>query len=217
MVFNVGCPRIDLVSRILSNDAEPLDMSFLNDGVGDTIDLSKDFLVLSLHPVTTEYGNSEHQITEALKAVTKTKLPTVVLWPNSDAGSEDISRGIRKWRERGNAVNMHFFKNLPTETYIKLLNHTSCLVGNSSSGIREGSFIGTPVVNIGTRQTSRQRGANVLDVDPLESDIYSAIVAQICHGRYQRDTIYGDGHAGERIANILSELVSVAAQKRITY
>ena len=88
-----------------------------------------------------------------------------MLWPNSDAGGDDISRGIRVFRENKNPEWLHLFKNLPTQIYIHLMNTCSCLIGNSSSGVREGAFIGTPVVNIGTRQNKRLRTQNVIQVD----------------------------------------------------
>lgn len=217
MVFRVGCPRIDLVANILAEDSDDLDSHMFDLGVGDRIDLSKPFVLVSQHPVTTEYGEGERQITETLRAVRDSGMPAIVLWPNADAGSEDIARGMRKWREHGMAENMHFFKNLPIATYVKLMKRTVCLVGNSSSGIREGAFIGTPVVNIGSRQAARERGSNVIDVAPVESEIRDAIATQSTHGRYAMEDIYGDGLSGERIAETLAGLGRVEVQKRITY
>ena len=162
-VYNVGCPRIDLVANILKDGVENLNQS-LSDGVGDKIDIKDPFILVSQHPVTTEYGEGEKQIIMTLEAVQEAALPAIILWPNADAGSDDISKGIRKWRENGFDNKMHFYKNLPIDHYITLMKKTSCLVGNSSSGIREGAFIGTPVVNIGSRQDMRERGENVLDV-----------------------------------------------------
>jgi UDP-N-acetylglucosamine 2-epimerase len=99
--------------------------------------------------------------------------------------------------------DMHFFKNLSIDTYVHLMKRTACLVGNSSSGIREGAFIGTPVVNIGSRQDRRERGANVMNVAHHRGEIADAIRHQVGHGAYGADPIYGDGHAGERIAKVL--------------
>lgn len=96
------------------------------------------------------------------------------------------------------------------------MRHTSCLVGNSSSGIREGAFIGTPVVNIGTRQQKRERGKNVIDVKNNKNDILKAIKTQIAHGTYKHEPIYGDGNAGKKIADILSKCNTII-QKQITY
>lgn len=214
-VYLVGCPRIDLVADILKNGDGGLNKS-LKEGVGSDINVDNPFILVSQHPVTTEYGSGEEQITATLNAVYKTGLPSIVLWPNADAGSEDIARGMRKWREKGLDTNMHFYKNLPVNHYIQLMKKTACLVGNSSSGIREGAFIGTPVINIGSRQDMRERGMNVIDVSNDTSMIYNALKSQIKHGSYKSDPIYGDGSAGEKIADILSEC-SWKIQKRITY
>jgi UDP-hydrolysing UDP-N-acetyl-D-glucosamine 2-epimerase len=214
-IYLVGCPRMDLVSEILSTDTD-IDDDIFKEGVGETFNINKPFILVSQHPVTTEFGAGEAQIISTLSAVEKTGLPAIVLWPNSDAGSENISRGIRKWREGGFSTQMHYFKNLPTEVYIQLMNKTACLVGNSSSGIREGAFIGTPVVNIGSRQDMRERGYNVIDVGHNSESIYDAIMKQLEHGTYQHEPIYGDGSAGVRMADILSKC-SWKIQKRIVY
>jgi UDP-N-acetylglucosamine 2-epimerase len=93
---------------------------------------------------------------------------------------------------------------------------TAGLVGNSSSAIREGAFVGTPAVNIGPRQEGRDRGSNVVDVDYDAGPIADAVRAQMANGRFEMEPIYGDGHAGERIAEILSEK-PLSIHKRITY
>lgn len=215
-VYMVGCPRIDLVAEIMAQQDGVIDDHLFDVGVGERFDLSKPFVLVSQHPVTTEYGDGERQITATLEAVRDTGVPAIILWPNADAGSEDIARGIRKWRERKFDQNMHFFKNLPVATYIRLMKRTSCLIGNSSSGIREGAFIGTPVVNIGSRQDMRERGDNVIDAFSDRAEIREAIQRQVKHGRYVSQPIYGDGTAGKRIAEVLSRC-EVRVQKRITY
>ena len=144
-------------------------------------------------------------------------MPAVVLWPNADAGSEHTARGIRKFREHEDDSRLHFFKNLPTPDYVRLMRKTVCLLGNSSSAIREGSFIGTPGVNIGPRQEGRQRGSNVVDVGYDADAIVDAVQAQIQHGPYEHEPIYGDGRAGERIADILANGGEISIRKRMTY
>jgi UDP-hydrolysing UDP-N-acetyl-D-glucosamine 2-epimerase len=215
-VFLVGCPRIDLIREVMEQDRNGLDPDLFAEGVGGTFDLNRPFVMVSQHPVTTEYGEGERQITETLLAVQDVGLPVIVFWPNADAGSEDIARGMRKFREHRNDSRMHFFKNLPAETYIRLMMRTACLVGNSSSAIREGAFIGVPSVNIGTRQQSRQRGINVVDVPHDRNVIMAAVHHQIRHGPYQSDPIYGDGKAGLRIAEVLST-ANVKVQKGLAY
>jgi UDP-N-acetylglucosamine 2-epimerase len=144
-------------------------------------------------------------------------MQAIVLWPNPDAGSEDIARGMRKLRELGMAENMHFFKNLTITNYVKLMKKTVCLVGNSSSGIREGAYIGTPVVNVGSRQTARERGSNVMSVNNDSEQIFKAIRLQASRGPYAMEDTYGSGNAGVQIANTLAKLGPVEIQKRISY
>lgn len=215
-VYQVGCPRLDLVAAELARDDDEALANLFSQGVGNPFDLSKPFILLSEHPVTTEYGEGERQIVASLEAISRIGLPCIALWPNADAGSEDISRGMRKFREQGKDKNFHFFKNLTTSTYIRLMERTVCIVGNSSSAIREGPFIGTPAVNIGSRQAGRQRGSNVIDVDHDANQIADAIATQLKHGKYPSEPIYGNGTAGKQIADVLATC-SWQIQKQITY
>ncbi len=214
-VYMVGCPRVDMVDRILK-EGEFIGQKIFESGVGGTFDLNQPFLLVSQHPVTTEYGDGERQMSETLMALNDVGVPVLMLWPNADAGSDDTARAIRKFREHNDDSKFHFFKNLPFETYIQLMDRTACLVGNSSSGIREGAFIGTPVVNVGSRQQNRERGSNVMDAAHDRNSIADAIRRQIKQGKYKSAPIYGDGKAGERIAEILST-VKVNIQKVMTY
>jgi UDP-N-acetylglucosamine 2-epimerase len=111
---------------------------------------------------------------------------------------------------------MHFFKNMNPTDFLRLLYQSKCLIGNSSVGIRECSYLGVPVVNIGTRQFGRERGKNVMDVGHSVSDIKSAIERQMVHGKYESDGLYGDGKAGGRIATLLAE-ASLETQKTLAY
>ncbi|MBI3951350.1 MAG: UDP-N-acetylglucosamine 2-epimerase (hydrolyzing) [Acidobacteria bacterium] len=215
-VYLVGCPRIDLAAEVLERHKNGLGPDLFAEGVGGVFDLNQPFLLLSQHPVTTEYGDGEQQITETLLAIDRLGIPTIGLWPNADAGSDDVARGMRKFREHYDDSKIHFFKNLLTDVYLILMRKTACLVGNSSSAIREGAFIGTPAVNIGTRQAMRQRGRNIVDVDYHSEEIADAIMHQAKHGPYPSEPIYGDGHAGERIAGVLSTC-TWRLQKQITY
>ena len=214
-VFMVGCPRIDLVKDVLSRP-EKVDDSLLRLGVGNEIDISQPFVLVSQHPVTSEYGKSESQIRKTLEAVEMLETQAIVLWPNADAGSEDIAKGIRRLREEGGASRMRFYKNLPTDLYIYLMSKTACLIGNSSSGVREGMYIGTPVVNIGSRQNKRQRGVNTIDCGYDTNEIISAARRQIAHGKFESDHTYGSGDSGKKIAEVLAT-IQVDVQKTICY
>ena len=216
-VHIVGCPRMDLVAEVTANGGAEMDAEWLErEGVGGHLRLDEPFLLVSQHPVTTEYGQAERQINETLMALKELGMPAIMLWPNVDAGSEDVSRGMRKFREKHRLDFIRFYKNFPVETYLRLMKSAACLVGNSSSSIREGAFIGTPAVNVGSRQDGRERGPNVIDVPYERSAIVQAVRQQVEHGPYGSAHIYGDGHAGVRIADVLSR-ATLHVQKRIQY
>jgi len=216
-VHVVGCPRIDLVSEIArSADGIPHAEWLDREGVGAHIDVAKPFLLANQHPVTTEFGQGKDQIWETLLALDELRIPTIMLWPNVDAGSEDIATGMRTFREKYHPEYIRFYKNFPIETYVRLMLLCACAVGNSSAPIREGAFIGVPAVNIGTRQTGRDRGPNVVDVGHARGEIVAAIRRQVAHGRYPPDPLYGDGQAGPRVAAVLAR-VPLAVQKRLVF
>jgi UDP-hydrolysing UDP-N-acetyl-D-glucosamine 2-epimerase len=213
-VHLTGCPSIDVLMRLdLSLDE---DLLHRYGGVGARIDLSKPYLVVLQHPVTTEFGEGFDQVNKTLTAIHELGMQAIWLWPNVDAGSDDVAKGLRLDREHRPDSNVHFFRHFSVEDYARLMNGAACVVGNSSSALREGSFLGVPAVNIGTRQQGRQRGLNVLDVGHDAVEIRRAIEKQIHHGRYERDQLFGDGRAGMRIAELLaSEDISI--QKQLTY
>lgn len=217
-VFMVGCPRIDEVKKILNKKVSinQIEKSLFTTGVGNKFHLKQKFLLLSQHPVTTEFSLSDKHIENTLLAIKKINLPTIGLWPNPDAGSAEMAKVIRKFREVGFSNNIYFFKNLDLNTYINLMNLTSCLIGNSSSAIREGAFIGTPSVNIGSRQSGRERASNVIDADNNTLNISKAIAKQLVRKKYKSSNIYGDGNSAKKITKILSN-IKVNIQKRITY
>lgn len=215
-VFNVGCPRIDFVKEVIMKK-KLIDKKILMRGVGKKIDINRPFLVLSYHPVTTEYGRIDKQMRIILSVIDEIGFPTIILWPNADAGSADIAKVIRIFRENNKLNNARFFKNLPTETYIQIINKTHCLIGNSSSGIREGNFIGVPCVNIGTRQQGRERGDNVIDVDLNKKKITDAIFKQIKKKKFNQGKVYGNGNAAKKIIKILKKIENIEIQKRIAY
>lgn len=215
-VHVTGCPSIDIASEILGSPALDFDPLTKYGGVGAPLDLSNGYIVVMQHPVTTEHELARRHINETLHAVHEIGLPTLWFWPNVDAGSDGTSAGIRAFRELQDAGNIHFFKNMVPTDFLRLIYNARCLVGNSSVGIRESGFLGVPVVNIGVRQGGRERSKNVRDVGYDRREIVDAVRAQVAHGRYDRDLLYGDGHAGQRIADLLAE-VPLKVEKRLSY
>ena len=213
-VHCTGCPSIDVIAHL--DLALPPDIFRRYLGVGAEIDPREPYLVVLQHPVTTEYGQGLAQINATLDAVTAFGMQTVWLWPNVDAGSDDVSKGLRMYREKHNPKHLHFYRNFGVEDYARLIANAACLVGNSSSALREGAFLGVPAVNVGTRQQGRERGRNVVDADYRADEIAAAIRAQLRHGRYERSTLFGDGSAAKRIADILAS-TEIRIQKRLAY
>lgn len=217
MVFKVGCPSIDVVAR--TDPGEPgdaLDEFARAHGVGAPIDPAKPYVLMMQHPVTTEFGQGLDQINQTLEAVAAVGRQALVFWPNVDAGSEHVAKGIRIFREMGRAHDFHFFQNLPAEMFARLMAHCDCVVGNSSSALREGAFLGAPAVTVGTRQQDREHGQNVIQVEHDVDQILAAIQTQIGHGPYPRDPLFGDGTAGDQIADILAKVRPVV-QKKLHY
>lgn len=212
-VFPLGCPCCDVVEA--ASRELPADM-LARAGVGHQIDFSKPYLLVLFHPVTTDYGNQEQQAEALLAAVRQTAMQTVLLWPNIDAGSDGVTKAIRRFREFHRDFPLHAYKNFGPEIYIPLLKQAACCVGNSSSFIREVSFLGTPVVLVGSRQDGRERSEAVLRVEPLAGEIAGAIAAQLQHGRYPSSTIYGSPGVSGRIAARMAGLAPYS-QKKLHY
>jgi len=166
--------------------------------------------------VTTEYDEALHQVNETLHAVAEIDLPTLWFWPNADAGSDATSKGIRVFRERERPDNLHLFRNMHPEDFLRLLLHSKGIVGNSSVAIRECSYLGVPAVNVGSRQQGRERGHNVIDVGHDRAHIADAVRCHLGRAKPATETLYGDGRAGERIAGCLADH-DLQIEKRLTF
>jgi UDP-hydrolysing UDP-N-acetyl-D-glucosamine 2-epimerase len=216
MVFNTGCPSIDLAKAVKDNPSLDFDPIQKYGGVGTNINWETGYIVVMQHPVTTEYGSAKKDIETTLQAIHELNMPTFWFWPNVDAGSDGTSAGIRRYRELNKPENIHFFKNMEPNDFLKLLVNSKCLVGNSSVGIRECAFLAVPTVNIGTRQNRRKRASNVVDVNYDKHEIEKAIIERMHFHKVTSENIYGNGNSGEEIAAVLST-VPLTFHKTIVY
>lgn len=208
-VFLVGCPSIDIAKDVRENATDDFDVYKKYGGVGGFPDLSKGYYIVMQHPVTTEIQGARQQIKETLLAMQQSPLPVLWFWPNVDAGGDDISKGIRSFREHNDIPHMHFIKNMAPRDFLLALHRSNGIIGNSSVAIREASFLGVPAINIGSRQAARERGPNVLDVNYDRAEIKNAINTHLGPQRFP-STLYGNGKAGEKIADHI-------AQAELTY
>ncbi|MDP7547075.1 MAG: UDP-N-acetylglucosamine 2-epimerase [Alphaproteobacteria bacterium] len=213
-VHLTGCPAIDLIADL--DMALPADIFEKNKGVGAILNPEQPYLVVLQHPVTTEFGQGFEQVRETLAAVLALDMQTAWLWPNVDAGSDDVSKGLRMHREAAGDGKLHYYRNFSPEDYARLIGNAVCLIGNSSSGLREGAFLGTPTVDVGTRQARRERGENVVHAGYDRGEIEAGARRQIGHGRFERSELFGDGTAGKRIAEVLAN-GPINIQKQLAY
>jgi UDP-hydrolysing UDP-N-acetyl-D-glucosamine 2-epimerase len=216
-IYVTGCPSIDLARQAL--EAEPRDIATVAakySGVGALVDVTKPYIVVMQHPVTTEYNESRLHTEETVEAVNSAGYPTLWFWPNVDAGSDGTSKAIRAAREYHKLQQTHFYKNMNPLDFLSILINSRGLVGNSSVAIRECSYLGVPAVNIGSRQNRRDRGRNVTDVGYDRGEIAAAIKNMWNQRDRPRDLVYGDGQAGQRIADVLAT-APLTIQKMLTY
>ncbi|MCQ2519085.1 MAG: UDP-N-acetylglucosamine 2-epimerase [Lachnospiraceae bacterium] len=214
-VVNSGCPAMDTLCH-QNLDITPEFLAQIPEFVGHEFDFTKPYILVLQHPVTTTPEEGRRQIEETLYALVDRPEQKLVMWPNIDAGSDMVSRGIRVFRDKHQDCNYAYHKNFSPEIYNCVLNNAVCCVGNSSSFIREASFLGTPTVVVGDRQEGREHGHNVTFCDYDRNQIAQCVEKQIAHGRYEKQEIFGTGRAGEIIADYLAN-VELSIHKRMTY
>ncbi len=211
-VFCVGCPSGDVIlhmDRTLEDDV-------FTPGVGATLSSKDPYMLVVFHPVTTTFGQEREQAGELLAALDVLRRPVCWLWPNIDAGADHIGNVLRTHREQHGDTYIRLIKNFPPEVYLSVLANAECAVGNSSSFVRDASFLGTPVVLVGDRQDGRETGSHVLRVAPEAGKLRRAIRTQLGHGPYPPDTLYGNGTAAAKIANTLARS-NPSVQKKLAY
>lgn len=213
-VVVTGCPSIDIAKEAMVLDISAVQVALRRKGLGADIDLGGDYVVVLQHPDTDTYSESYAQMQATLDAVHRLDMPTIVFWPNVDAGSDTTSKCIRVFRESGKLDKVHYVKNLEGKLFLRLLMGARCLIGNSSVGLRECAYLGVPVVNIGGRQLGRDRASNVADIDHDTTAIEAAVRAQMQHGRYPSSDLYGDGQAGIEIARVVATLEKIRTEKQ---
>ena len=200
-VFNTGALDVELASRVDASITTDLLNSY---GVGHSVDVTRPFLTVIQHPVTTEADNRRHLET-TFRAVLSLDMPAIWFWPNPDAGTGEMAETLRHVREHHEAATerMRFITNVPADQFVSLLKLTACVVGNSSAGIKECSYLGTPVVNIGARQQGRLNADNVVHVGYDADAICHAVRTQLRHGRYGASEIYYRPDASQSIVDVL--------------
>jgi GDP/UDP-N,N'-diacetylbacillosamine 2-epimerase (hydrolysing) len=189
-----GAPGLDGLAELPQADVSGL-------LVAHGLDSSRPFALLLYHPVPQEIDAVEQTMSAIVDILQQEEIQILALRPNSDAGGAKVLASLEAANQRG---NLSLVTHLQRPDFVTLLNAASLLVGNSSSGIIEAATFGTPVVNIGTRQSMRQRNANIIDTSVAPQAITEAIRKACSMDRRSPHNVYGDGRAGQRIAHLLA-------------
>lgn len=211
----VGAPMLDMIL----NEKLP-DRKTLFKELGMPLETEK-FLLVTQHAVSEEYEKAGQQIEETIKAVKSFNLPAVFVYPPADAGGKRVIQAIEK--HRGNPF-FYIFPHIPQRQFLALERESSVWIGNSSAGIIESASFKIPVVNVGIRQTGRERSGNVIDVRCDAEEIKRAIEKSLYDEEYRKkiskiSNVWGDGKASERVVKVLEslEIGPKLLTKQITY
>lgn len=215
-VFTTGNPGLD---RLLS--VPQLSAAELGARLGIELTEDEPLLVVIQHVISTEIDDAYRQMRITLEAVEALGMTTILSYPNSDAGSQQLIRAIAEFEHH---PHLHIRKNVPRLEFVNVMRRASCLLGNSSAGILEAPLLKLPVVNVGNRQKGRLHAENVAFVPHEKDRIVEAVRRAVFDDEYRRavaacENPYGDGHSSERIADILAT-VPIDARllvKDITY
>lgn len=213
-IFVVGALTLDIIlNKNLLSKNEVFKKYNLNPN-------KKTFLVVQ-HPVTTLKDRGHSQMEEIFSALEYLNEQTIILYPNCDAGGKRLIDLIERYKDK---EYLHVFKNLPHEDYLSFMKSADLMIGNSSSGIIEATSFNIPVINIGDRQQGRTRTENIIDVEPVKTEILKAINTAFTDQDFLNKVKscknkFGDGNSAQRIVKILRELIidEKLIQKQITY
>jgi UDP-hydrolysing UDP-N-acetyl-D-glucosamine 2-epimerase len=211
-VFNFGSPDVEVAHKMLERHLDPNEINFANLGSGAKFDPNRDYVMVMFHPVNTELENLSKNTRQILNAVDELGMQILWFWPNFDAGAEHISHELRSFNDTKANHKIRFLRYVPPKQFLSILSKSKCLIGNSSAGIKECSYLGIPVVNVGTRQNSRLKAKNVIDCGYSKEKIKSVIKQQLKIGRYASSTIYHSNDTSKEIADVISS-VALYTQK----
>jgi GDP/UDP-N,N'-diacetylbacillosamine 2-epimerase (hydrolysing) len=166
------------------------------------------YVVVIHHAVSSARAEAPAELALCLAESLAAGVEVFVGAPNSDPGYADLQRIVKKY---SNDPRVHLYRNLPREEFTSLLKGAKAVVGNSSLGLLEASFIGLPCVNVGERQRGRIAGLNVQFVDASRSAVRRALRKALFDGVYRARvrrarSPYGDGRTAARVIRFLKTL-----------
>ena len=179
------------------------------------------YIVLIYHAVSSDTKNAPIEFERTIQECIRSGLHVFIGSPNSDPGYIELVKVAKKYCE---CDQVTLYKNLPRGEFVTLLKGAEVIVGNSSLGLLEASYIGVPAINVGQRQRGRLAGINVQFVNANRREIREALKKALYDGAYRVEvkrekSIYGDGHMVKKTINFLKKLPErkKLLDKRITY
>jgi len=202
-VFNVGNPGLDRIRSLPS-----ITLKQISKNLSINLVENQPLILLIQHVISTESESGEEQMLQTMIAIEEMGIQTVMSYPNSDPGSNQIIKIINQYKHLN---HLHVIKNIPRLEFINIMRNASCMIGNSSAGIMEAPFLGLPVVNIGNRQEGRMHGDNIQFVSHDSIAIKESTLKAIEDLKYREQVKnaknpYGDGRASEKIIKVLDKL-----------
>ncbi len=202
-VFDVGNPGLD---RLL--EVPVIDIAELSARLGFSIVEGEPFILLIQHVISTEINQAYEQMKESLEAIRELGIKTIISYPNSDPGGQQMIRAIQEY---DSLPFIYAAKNIPRLEFVNLMRRASCLLGNSSAGILEAPLLKLPVINVGNRQCGRLHAENVQFIPHDKDQICAAIQLAVYDQSYRNAVAscsnpYGDGKSSTRIAEILAKV-----------
>lgn len=198
-VYNVGSLGLDCLGEIKLLEGEEFEEAI-------SFTLRKKNLLITFHPVTLDDVDSDEQFCELLAALERLgpEVGLVFTKPNSDTGGRAISSLLERFVSEHSQACLH--TSLGQLRYLSAISVVDAVVGNSSSGLYEVPSFHKPTVNIGDRQKGRLKASSVIDCEPTEESILSAIMMAFKLDCVDTVNPYGDGDVAPRIVTVLKAI-----------
>ena len=213
-VFLTGSPSLDEVVSQKITDPRVLRRKLNLKSINN-------YILFVHHPITSDPSQSEKEVINILKAIKKLKKPVIAIAPNSDYGHKKILKVLNEFSKSYPLISI--YKSIPRSDYLCLLKNCGTIIGNSSSGIIEGSFFKIPVINVGIRQMNREMSRHVINLEnhsifSIENSIQKAFKKKKSNSK-DRLMLYGNGNASKKIVDIIERINinNQLIQKQISY
>ena len=203
--FNYGCPSMDLLSRAGRLLPSELGCMVNKRGTGQRLDFNEKFIIVMLHPDTVKPITSS-QMDVFIDILSTVDIQKVIFWNNIDPGGEQIAKAYRESKLGSAGCPTRFIRHIDPGDFGTLLSETSCIIGNSSSGIREATYMGTPSLSVGSRQDGRVGGENITRCGFDHYDLLFFLNQQL-KSKYEQSNLFGVGNAGKLIASKIWEIL----------